>query len=135
MIGRCSLIPILAVVILAGCADRFRPEAPLSATATSVSGEHHEARLRIGVPPPDLAWVTDALRLFEVVDAHGDGGVGEAAYTPPVRMSSPGGGVEPLPTGPDSKESSQSNVDLRFVTLPMTPTEAAGLATGPAEAA
>jgi ABC-type glycerol-3-phosphate transport system substrate-binding protein len=130
----------VAALGAAGCADQFRAQPPRMLVQQQEPVRHGSLRLRVAALPPDLAWISDGIRLFEAAEsgvsvqilglpaaaiagASGEAPVATASMTP--------GGVS-LPTKPGPRSSS-ATADLEIVSLPLTADQAGTLTPVPPE--
>jgi ABC-type glycerol-3-phosphate transport system substrate-binding protein len=132
------IVAALTVFGMAGCADQFRAQQPrplIEHQERAPRGSTHLTMVRL---PPDVAWMGDAVRLFEAT--HGgatvqfiDGGSAAGTGVTPPRTASVLTPEVTSPSGVGNRLTAANEADLQLVALPLTREQGSALAPVPAE--
>src|SRR6266498_1629356 len=113
----------LAAPLLAGCARGFHPAGRALSVVTGEERASGAVHLQVAPLPPDLSWLSDAIRLFGAIDPRTGVRGGIAAVGPreaggAAAAASMGAGASSAPPSTGGFNA-REKWDLRFVTLPL----------------
>lgn len=130
------IIGAMSALAAAGCADQFRTQSAPRLVQEQEPIRSGSTRLTVAPLPPDVAWLTEAVRLFESTETgaavqltRGSTEVGAGASS--INAAAVAGAVGSPPGG--RREGHNPGADVQVVSLPLTAEQAAGLTAVPRE--